>query len=77
VRFGQRSRGWGDPEMGMMPQLEYVIRRMKRKTTATRRTMLPITPEFLTKLRAVWDGNPKAFDSKCYVYQTFSVSVAS
>jgi len=64
MRFGQISRGLGDPEMGKMPQLEYVIREMKRKTAAARRTRLPITPEILTKLRSVWDGNPKAFDAK-------------
>ena len=55
VHYFQIVQGLGDPRMGDMPQLEYVVKGMK-KTTPPRSlcTRLPVTPEILTKLKAVW-----------------------
>jgi len=44
----------GNPRMGDMPQLEYVIRGMKRKLQVQTRTRLPVTPEVLRGLKLVW-----------------------
>ena len=61
VRHSQIALGLGDPRMGNMPQLEYVIRGMKRKSQATGRHRLPITPEILRGMKQVWQRhlNPK------------------
>ena len=40
--------------MGDMPQLEYVLRGMKRMTTAPGRTRMPVTMEVLRGLKQVW-----------------------
>lgn len=37
---------------------------MKRKTPVMKKTRLPIIPEILTKLRAVWESSPRANDAK-------------
>ena len=55
VHYFQIAQGLGDPRIGDMFQLEYVVKGMKR--TAPPRsscTRLPVTPEILTKLKAVW-----------------------
>lgn len=55
VRHAQITLGLGDPHRGGMPQLEYVIKGMKKKTGDRRgRSRLPITPEILIQLRGVW-----------------------
>ena len=55
VRYFQIAQGLGDPRMGDMPQLEYVVKGMKRTAPPrSSRTRLPVTPEILTKLKAVW-----------------------
>ncbi len=59
VRHTQISLGMGDPHMGMMPQLEYVLKGMKRKTPSTPRTQLPITPGILRQLKQVWQQGPE------------------
>ena len=54
VRHSQIAVGLGDPKMGSMVQLEYIIRGAKRTSYATRRTRLPISPAMLQGLRMVW-----------------------
>ncbi len=55
VRYFQIAQGLGDPHMGDMPQLEYAVKGMKRTTPPrSSRTRLPVIPEILTKLKAVW-----------------------
>ena len=61
VRFEQISRGMGDPEIGKMPRLEYVIKGMKRKAPKTARCRLPI---ILIRMRQVWDRSPTVHDAK-------------
>ena len=41
VRFEQISRGMGDPEIGKMPRLEYVVKGMKRRAPRAVRCRLP------------------------------------
>lgn len=42
VRHSQIALGMGDPHMGGMPQLEYVLKGAKRKTSSSSRTRLPM-----------------------------------
>ena len=63
VRHSQIALGLGDPRMGNMPQLEYVIRGMKRKSQATGRQRLPITPEIMRGMKQVWQRHPNPKDA--------------
>ena len=55
VRHSQIALGLGDPDMGNMPQLEYVVKGVKRSASySTNRTRLPITPDILRGLKSVW-----------------------
>ncbi len=58
VRHAQISQGLGDPRMGSMPQLEYVLKGLKRKSEAQARTRLPVTLEVLQGLRGCWQTLP-------------------
>ena len=64
MRFEQISRGMGDPGISRMPQLEYVLKGLKRRAHGGTRRRLPITPEILKKLRQVWDGDTNSRDAK-------------
>ena len=57
VRHAQISLGLGDPKICDMPQLEYVIRGIKRCTGQQARTRLPITPALLRALESYWHSN--------------------
>ena len=58
ARHAQISLGLGDPNIAGMPQLEFVIKGLKKKATAgQRQTRLPITPAILRALRKVWEGD--------------------
>ena len=64
VRHSQISLGLGDPKLGEMTQLEYVMKGLKRKATySTRRTRLPITPIILGQLKRVWQLRPDQRDT--------------
>ena len=55
IRHAQIAIGLGDPRIGAMPQLEYVMKGLKRRTAGRqRRTRLPITPAILRQLKGVW-----------------------
>ncbi len=55
VRHAQIALSLGDPKIGSIPQLEYVIKGLKRSATySTSRTRLPVTPELLGLMKAVW-----------------------
>ena len=64
VRFEQISRGMGNPSIGSMPKLEYVLKGAKKKTPASVRQRLPITPQILLKLKQVWQKNPAKRDAQ-------------
>ena len=54
VRFHQIARGLADPKISQMPQLEYVIKGIKRSSPVSSRCRLPITPTILMDLKRVW-----------------------
>ena len=58
ARHTQISLGLGDPNMPGMPQLEFVIKGLKKKTASgQRQTRLPITPKILRALKKVWEND--------------------
>ena len=64
VRHSQIGLGLGDPRIGDMPMLEYVVKGLKRTYHPTScRTRLPITPELLGQLRSVWATWPERRDA--------------
>jgi len=54
VRFRHISKGLGNPGISMMPQLEYLLKGVKRLAPAGTRCRLPITPAIMTKLKDHW-----------------------
>ena len=64
VRHSPIGLGLGDPHIGDMPQLEYVVNGLKQMyCPASSRTRLPITPELLWQLRSVWATWPQRRDA--------------
>ena len=64
VRHAQISLGLGDPQMGSMPRLEYVMKGLKRLAApALGRQRLPVTPEILGQLKRVWQTWPDQRDA--------------
>ena len=64
VRHAQIAIGLGDPQIGAMPQLEYVLKGLKRKVAGRQhRVRLPITPGILRKLKRVWEQMPDRFNA--------------
>ena len=64
LRHSQRALGLGDPRIGEMVQLEYVLKGLKQKTAPqATRTRLPITPDTLRKLGKAWDARLSPFDA--------------
>ena len=63
VRQAQIATGLGDPRIASMPQLEYVIKGLRRLGNRRQTTRLPITPSLLLLLRAAWERLPSKFDA--------------
>ena len=64
VRHAQIALGLGDPVMGRMPHLQYVLKGARRSMAGgTKRTRLPITPEILKRLRRTWERPPVRADA--------------
>ena len=64
VRHSQIAIGLGDPHMSDMPQLEYVVKGLKKKTAgAPQRTRLPITPPVMHQLKEFWARRPNRQDA--------------
>ena len=63
VRHSQISLGWGDPNIGGMPRLDYVVKGLKRLASTNQRPRLPITPEILQHLKVVWETLPNQRDA--------------
>ena len=54
IHHAQIAIGLGDPWIGAMPQLEYLLKGLKRRTSGRQhRTRLPITPAILWQLKGV------------------------
>lgn len=64
VRHEQISRGLGDPHIAQMPQLEYVLKGAKRRSTLGSHRRLPITPTMLREMRKIWIDESKSQDHK-------------
>ena len=64
VRHAQICRGLGDPGIAAMPQLEYVMKGIKRSSPQSMRSRLPITPGILRDLRQVWRKMDNKWDAK-------------
>jgi len=58
ARHAQISLGLWDLNVAGMPQLEFVLKGLKKKAAAgQRQTRLPITPDILRALRKVWEAD--------------------
>ena len=64
VRFEQITRGMGNPNIDLMPRLEYVLKGVKKKLPVSSRQRLPITPQILLKLKRVWQNDPAKQDAE-------------
>ena len=64
VRFMQISRGLGDPVIGTMPRVEYILKGAKRLKPGVKRQRLPITPPVLRQLRERWNASADKRDAK-------------
>ena len=65
IRHLQIELGGGDPHISTMPVLEHVLRGIKKehsKKSPMSKTRLPMTPNILLKLRAIWEEEAHAFD---------------
>ena len=77
VRHLQISQGLGDPNMGSMPKLEYVVRGLKKEQAGQpKRNRLPITPAILRKIRQKWEA-PTVQNGITLCYGQLCVSVFS
>ena len=64
VRHMHISMGLGDPHISSMPQLEYVVKGMKKKTAGrAARVRRPITPQILRQMKQVWQLLPDRHNS--------------
>ena len=63
VRYLHISEGLGDPFVQQMPWLQYMVNGIKRieaeKGTANQREWLPITPDILRSIKAIWEPRRK------------------
>ncbi len=64
IRHCQISKGMGNPGINVMPQLEYLLKGVKRLAPRGTRRRLPITPEILEKLRGHWLKAPTNRDAR-------------
>ena len=65
LRHLQVAQHMGDPRIGDMPRLEQVLKGIKRqhaKKSPPQRPRLPMTPEVLAKIKAIWGKDPSKFD---------------
>ena len=59
VRHAQIAAGLGDPRVGEMPQLEYVVKGIRKQTANKGRgKRLPISPSIMRLLKRVWENLP-------------------
>ena len=63
LRFYQISSGLPDPSSSSFPRLSYVLKGIRKLAPGhSRARRLPITPDLLRKLHAVWSRGPPSFD---------------
>ena len=64
IRYEQICLGFGDPKIHQMPQLEYLLKGIKRSTPLSTRMRLPITPQMLQDMKKVWQNTPIGYHEK-------------
>ncbi len=64
IRYEHIRRGLGNPAIHTMPQLQYVLRGVKKATPACTRTRRPITPTILLGLKRVWQREANLRNAK-------------
>ena len=64
VRHDQIKTGFGDLKIARMPQLEFVLKGVKRLAKLVVRKRLPITPLILRELKNVWGKEATNVDMK-------------
>ena len=64
VRHDQIRAGLGNPCIAQMPQLEYVLKGVKRLAKPSSYRRLPITPPILWELKRVWEKDAANADNK-------------
>ena len=63
VRHAQIALGLGNPHMEHMPQLEYIVRGVKKRTSGPSQPRLPITPNLLEQMRREWFSVQRSRDA--------------
>lgn len=71
-RFFQILSGFPDPSWSSLPQLAYVLKGIRRTSSSPRRCRLPITPDLLRAVLAVWSRGVFDFD-KVMLWAAFSL----
>ena len=61
-RFYQILAGFPDPSLSDFPQLTYVLKGVRRMVPAPKRHRLPVTPDLLHAILAVWSGSTLDFN---------------
>ena len=74
VRYEKIAQCMGSPNNGAIPQLEYVLKGVKKATPASSRDRLPITPDILVRLRQ--PHNAKMLWAASCLFFFFSASCA-
>ena len=65
IRHLQIESGRGDPQISTMPELEHVLRGIKKehsKQVNITKPRLPMTPNILLKRRSVWEEEASNFN---------------
>ena len=63
LRFYQITAGLPDPALASLPMLAYLLKGIRKKTPdCVRSKRLPITPDLLRKMHAVWSQGSGTFD---------------
>ena len=64
VHYDQLCLRLGDPNIHQMPQLEYVMKGIKRSTAESTGTRLLVIPQMLRVMKRVWRGRGNQHDNK-------------
>ena len=64
VRYSQVCRGLGDPGIVTSSQLEYVMKGIKRSSSQSMISCLPVTPDILRDLKQAWQEMDNKWEAK-------------
>ena len=64
VRYNQIAQGFGDPQVGYMPHVEYVVKELKKSgPSKSSQVHLPITSVIPHEMKAVWQKKPNQYEA--------------